>query len=96
MNDLPVSFYTGMCFIAVSKELHTGQQHCLQMFAILSQLSHHQRRYSLGKCATTLRRAAERAKAETNAAQAKRGRNGLWCMANPTKRGENRISSLQK
>ena len=58
--------------------------------------THHQRRYSPGKYATTLRRAAERTKAETNAAQAKRGRNGLWCMANPTKRGENRISSLQK
>lgn len=49
-----------------------------------------------GSTATTLRRAAERTKAETNAAQAKCGRNGLWCMANSTKRGENRISSLQK
>lgn len=58
--------------------------------------THHQRRYSPGKYAATLRRAAERAKAETNAAQVKRGRNGLWCMENPTKRGENRISSLQK
>ena len=35
-----------------------------------------------GSTATTLRRAAERTKAETNAAQAKCGRNGLWCMAN--------------
>lgn len=49
-----------------------------------------------GSTATTLRRAAERAKAETNAAQAKRGRNGLWCMAKPTKGGEKRILSLQK
>ena len=52
------------------------------MFAILSQLSHHQRRYSPGKYAITLHGAVERAKAETNTAQAKRGRNGLWCMAN--------------
>lgn len=35
-----------------------------------------------GSTATTLRRAVERTKAETNAAQTKRGRNGPWCMAN--------------
>ena len=49
-----------------------------------------------GSTAMKLHRAVERTKAETNAAQAKRDRNGLWCMANPMKRGENRISSLQK
>lgn len=35
-----------------------------------------------GSAATKLRRAVERTKTETNAAQVKRGRNGLWCMAN--------------
>lgn len=35
-----------------------------------------------GSTATKLRRAVERTKTETNAAQVKRGRNGLWCMAN--------------
>ena len=35
-----------------------------------------------GSNAMTLRRAVERTKAETNAAQTKRGRNGPWCMAN--------------
>jgi len=49
-----------------------------------------------GSAATTLHGAAERTKAETNAAQAKHGRNGLWCMANSTKRSESRTTSLQK
>ena len=35
-----------------------------------------------GSTATTLHGAVERTKAETNAVQSKRGRNGLWCMAN--------------
>ena len=58
--------------------------------------THHQRRYSPGKYAATLRRAAERAKAETNAAQVKRGRNGYGAWQRTKKGGRNIHRSYKK